>query len=89
MSLLWLPLHLPTAVLGVSLASRSACSVSETWGPGFPVSLMAFCELVLSERQKDQRLCGCTVLGFAYTNMNRLTSLSYEGFTAGGEQILT
>lgn len=57
--------------------------------PGFPVFLMVFSESVLRERQKDQRLCKCAVLDFAYTNMNRLTSLSYEGFTTGGEQILT
>ena len=89
MSLLWLLLHLPTAVLDVDLAAQSACSVYETWEPGFLVSLMAFRELVFRERQKDQRVCKCTALDFAYTNMNRLTSLSYEGFTARGEQILT
>lgn len=89
MSLLWLLLPLPTAVLDVGLAAPSACSVCETWGPGFPVSLMAFCGLVFRERQKDQRLCKCTALDFPYTNMNRLTSLGYEGFTARGEQILT
>lgn len=87
--LLWLLLHLRTAVLDVDLAAQSACSVCVTWGPGFLVSLMAFCELVFRERQKDQRLCKCAALDFAYTNMNRLTSLSYEGFTARGEQILT
>lgn len=87
MCLLWLLLHLPTAVLDVGLASWSACSVSKTWGPGFPVAFNG--EPVRRARQKDQRLCECTVLGFAYTNMNRLTSLSYEGFTAGGERFLT
>lgn len=76
-------------MLDVDLTAQSACSMHDTQGPGFLVSLVAFCELVFRERQKDQRLCKCTVLDFAYTNTNRLTSPSYEGFTARGEQILT
>lgn len=54
--LLCLLFHLP-AVLAVDFTAQSACSMHETQGPGFLVSLMAFYELVFRER--DRKIKGC------------------------------